>query len=204
MKVIFNETFNRSDYASASDGAAALGRMEAIMTALKPDGYHIVSPEPATYEDLLLAHNESHIANIQKNYAVDLGLGSHNIANLIQEKINKMLNIPSIQTACTTSQDMPNKKAEEEAVNGYALMKKYGFHQMRHAFGFLKELISFSIAKLERHIELCRETGPELTPTYDIEPYDTEGFEAIMRNGSKANYMRDDHTLRNTGKAFLY
>ncbi|MBW1706831.1 MAG: trimethylamine methyltransferase family protein [Deltaproteobacteria bacterium] len=144
------------------------------------------------------------IANIQKNYAVDLGLVSHNIANLIQEKINKMLNIPSIQTACTTSQDMPNKKAEEEAINGYALMKKYGFHQMRHAFGFLKELISFSLTKLERHIELCRETTPELAPTYDIEPYDTEGFEVIMRNGSKANYMRDDHTLRNTGKSFLY
>ncbi|MBW2616643.1 MAG: trimethylamine methyltransferase family protein, partial [Deltaproteobacteria bacterium] len=144
------------------------------------------------------------IANIQKNYAVDLGLVSHNIANLIQEKINKMLNIPSIQTACTTSQDMPNKKAEEEAINGYALMKKYGFHQMRHAFGFLNELISFSIAKLERHIELCRETKPELAPDYDIEPYDTEGFEVIMRNGSKANYMRDDHTLRNTGKSFLY
>ena len=135
---------------------------------------------------------------------MDLGLVSHNIANLIQEKINKMLNIPSIQTACTTSQDMPNKKAEEEAINGYALMKKYGFHQMRHAFGFLNELISFSIAKLERHIELCRETKPELAPTYDIEPYDTEGFEVIMRNGSKANYMWDDHTLRNTGKSFLY
>ena len=144
------------------------------------------------------------IANIQKNYAVDLGLISHNIANLIQEKINKMLNIPSIQTACTTSQDVPNKKAEEEAINGYALMKKYGFHQMRHAFGFLNELISFSIAKLERHIELCRETKPELAPAYDIEPYDTEGFEVIMRNGSKANYMRDDHTLKNTGKSFLY
>ena len=144
------------------------------------------------------------IANIQKNYAVDLGLVSHNIANLIQEKINKMLNLPSIQTACTTSQHMPNKKAEEEAVNGYALMKKHGFHQMRHSFGFLNELISFSIAKLERHIELCRETMPEVAPSYDLEPYDTEGFEVIMRNGSKPNYMRDDHTLRNTGKAFLY
>jgi trimethylamine:corrinoid methyltransferase-like protein len=143
------------------------------------------------------------IANIQKNYSVDLGLVSHNIANLIQEKINKMLNIPSIQTACTTSQDRPNKKAEEEAVNGYALMKKYGFHQMRHAFGFLNELISFSITKLERHIELCRETKSETAPAYDIEPYDTEGFEVIMRNGSKANYMRDDHTLKNTGKSFL-
>jgi trimethylamine--corrinoid protein Co-methyltransferase len=143
------------------------------------------------------------IANIQKNYAVDLGLVSHNIANLIQEKINKMLNIPSIQTACTTNQDEPNKKAEEDAVNGYALMKKNGFHQMRHAFGFLKELISFSIAKLERHIELCRETSPVQVPNYEIDPYDPEGFEVIMRNGSKANYMQDDHTLKNTGKYFL-
>ncbi|MCJ7810058.1 MAG: trimethylamine methyltransferase family protein, partial [Desulfobulbaceae bacterium] len=34
------------------------------------------------------------IANIQKNYAVDLGLKAHNIANLIQEKVNKELDIP--------------------------------------------------------------------------------------------------------------
>ena len=83
-------------------------------------------------------------------------------------------------------------------------MKKYGFHQMRHAFGFLKELISFSVAKLERHITICRETGPDQAPDIDLEPYDTEGLEAIKRNGSQANYMRDDHTLKNTGKAFLY
>lgn len=143
------------------------------------------------------------IANIQKNYAVDLGLISHNIANLLTEKVNKMLGIPSIQTACTTSQDRPNRRAEEDAIRGYALMKKYGFHQMRHAFGFLRELISFSIAKLERHIELCRETGVEQAPEFDVDPYDTEGLEAIKRNGSQANYMRDDHTLKNTGKVFL-
>ncbi|MBW2194866.1 MAG: trimethylamine--corrinoid methyltransferase, partial [Deltaproteobacteria bacterium] len=41
-------------------------------------------------------------------------------------------------------------------------------------------------------------------PDYELEPYDPEGLEAIKRNGSKANYMRDDHTLKNTGKAFLY
>jgi trimethylamine:corrinoid methyltransferase-like protein len=143
------------------------------------------------------------IANIQKNYAVDLGLMSHNIANLLQEKINKRLEIPSIQTACTTSQERPNKQAEEDAVKGFALMKKYGFHQMRHAFGFLKELISFSIAKLERHIDLCRETGPDQSSAISIDPYDPEGFEVIRRNGSKANYMRDDHTLKHTGVAFL-
>jgi len=143
------------------------------------------------------------IANIQKNYSVDLGMVSHNIANLLLEKINKKLNIPSIQTACTTNQEKPNEKSEKDAINGYALMKKYGFHQMRHAFGFLKELVSFSIAKLEKHIVLCKETIPDQAPDYEIEPYDPEGFDAIKRNSSQPNYMRDDHTLKNTGKAFL-
>jgi len=144
------------------------------------------------------------IANIRRNYAVDLGLISHNAANLLQEKVNELLRIPSIQTGCTTSQASPNGKAEEEGKTGFALMKKHGFHQMRHAFGFLSELISFSIGKLERHICLCRETGPEDAPFYEMDPYDPEGLEAIRRNGSGANYMRDDHTLKNTGKCFLH
>ena len=143
------------------------------------------------------------IANIGKKYALDLGLVSHNIANLLMEKVNKMLDIPSIQTACTTSQDSPNNRAEEDAVIGYAIMKKYGFHQMRHAFGFLKELISFSISKLQRHIELCQDTSPDQAPEFEIDPYDEEGFDVIKRNGGMANYMRDDHTLKHTDKAFL-
>ena len=143
------------------------------------------------------------IASIKDNYAVNLGLTSFNIANLIMEKVNKRLDLPSIQTACTTSQEHPNEIAEKEAVNGYALMKKYGFHQMRHSFGFLKELVSFSIAKLERHIELCRQTTPDQAPDYQMEAYDPEGLDAVMRNGSQANYMRDNHTVKNTGKTFL-
>ncbi|MCF8087090.1 MAG: trimethylamine methyltransferase family protein [Desulfotignum sp.] len=143
------------------------------------------------------------IASIKDNYAVNLGLISFNIANLIMEKVNQRLNLPSIQTACTTSQAHPNEIAEKEAVNGYALMKKYGFHQMRHSFGFLKELVSFSIAKLERHIDLCRETTPDQAPAYQVDDYDPEGVAVIMRNGSQANYMRENHTVRNTGKVFL-
>lgn len=142
------------------------------------------------------------IANIQKNYAVDLGMVSHNVANLLQEKINRKLGLPSIQTACTTSQDHPNKRAEQDAINGFSVMKKYGFHQMRHCFGFLRELISFSIAKLEKHIHLCRETTPEHAPDLRIEPYDEEGFDCIARNSSNPNFMRDDHTLKYTGRAF--
>ncbi|MBU2550588.1 MAG: trimethylamine methyltransferase family protein [Proteobacteria bacterium] len=142
------------------------------------------------------------IANIGKNYAVDLGLVSHNVANLLQEKVNRRLDLPSIQTACTTNQAHPGEKAEQEAVAGFAMMKKYGFHQMRHAFGFLKELISFSITKLERHVELCRRTTADQTPNVELEPYDPEGLEAIARNGSQANYMRDDHTVKHTGMSF--
>ncbi len=143
------------------------------------------------------------IASIQKKYAVDMGLMSLNVANLLMEKVNKRLNIPSIQTACTTSQEHPNEISEEEAIRGYALLKHHGFHQIRHAFGFLKELVSFSIAKLERHVQLCAETAP--ADNY-VEPvvYDAEGYDVIVRNGSQANYMGDAHTLKNTGVEFLY
>ncbi len=142
------------------------------------------------------------IANIGNNYAVDLGLMSHNLANLLMEKVNKQFDIPSIQTACTTSEADPTPKAEQDAAKGYALMKRYGFHQMRHSFGFLKELISFSIAKLEKCIEVCRETGPYDLPIEKI-PYDPEGVEAAIRNGGNANYMRDDHTLKHMSTSFL-
>jgi len=65
VKVVFHERFKRSDY--TSNGASVPGRMESIMTALKTDGYIVVSPEPASFDDLLLAHTQMHIANIQKD-----------------------------------------------------------------------------------------------------------------------------------------
>ena len=185
-------------------GLSAPYSMSGLLTLTHAEGLFGIALAQLVNPGVMVVHaGLPSIANIQKNYAVDLGLLSHNIANLLQEKLNKLLEIPSIQTACTTSQDRPNRQAEEEAARGYALMKKYGFHQMRHAFGFLKELISFSLAKLERHIALCRETSPEQAPALNLDPYDPEGFDVIRRNGSQANYMRDDHTLKNTGKAFL-
>lgn len=185
-------------------GLSAPYSMSGLLTLTHAEGLFGITLAQLVHPGIVVVHaGLPSIANIQKNYAVDLGLLSHNIANLLQEKLNKRLDIPSIQTACTTSQDRPNRQAEEEAMRGYALMKKYGFHQMRHAFGFLRELISFSIAKLERHITLCRETGPEQASALNLDPYDPEGFDVIRRNGSQANYMRDDHTLKNTGKVFL-
>jgi trimethylamine:corrinoid methyltransferase-like protein len=143
------------------------------------------------------------IANIQKNYAVDIGLVAHTMANLLMDKICENLDLPSIHSACGTNEDRPTERSEADAVAGFAILKKYGFHQMRHAFGFLKELVSFSVAKLERHIELCAETTADQAPEYAVEPYDAKGAEVISRNGSQPNYMRDDHTLQNIDRNFL-
>ncbi len=178
--------------------------MSGLLTLTHAEGLFGITLTQLVNPGLMVVHaGLPSIANVQKNYAVDLGLISHNIANLLQEKLNKRLQIPSIQTACTTSQEHPDKRAEEDAIIGFGMMKKYGFHQMRHSFGFLKELLSFSIDKLERHIELCRATGPDKCPEFDLEAYDPDGFEAIKRNSSQPNYMRDDHTLKYIGKSFL-
>ncbi len=144
------------------------------------------------------------IANVNKKYAVDLGLVSHNVANLLLSHLYKRLDLPSIHSAATTHEEHPSLKAESDAVAAYGLMKKYGFTQMRHAFGFLKELVSFSIVKLERHIELCAETGPEQAPDYCFEEWDDQTFEVIQRNSSTPNYRCDEHTLKNMGRQFCY
>ena len=186
-------------------GLSAPYSMSGLVTLTHAEGLFGITLAQLVNPGLTVVHaGLPSIANIQKNYAVDLGLVSHNVANLLQEKLNERLGIPSIQTACTTSEEHPGSRAERDGRNGFAMTKRYGFHQMRHAFGFLKELLSFSIGKLERHIELCQVTGPEQCPPFEIDPYDPEGFEAIRRNGSRPNYMRDDHTLKNVGRVFLH
>ena len=142
------------------------------------------------------------IANIEKNYAVDLGHPAHHLANLLMEKVNRRLGLPSIQSTGTTNAEKPGPQAAADAAYAYALLKTYGFHQMRHAFGFLKDLVSFSIGKLLHHIELCADTSPGRFPALVVEPFDEQGLAAIQRNGSRPNYMRDDHTLNYMGRSF--
>jgi len=63
MKVVFDQKFYSTDY--ASDSAAAPGRMEAIMDVLGTGHYDMVSPKPAQYGDLLLAHSRSRISEVK-------------------------------------------------------------------------------------------------------------------------------------------
>jgi len=142
------------------------------------------------------------IANIEKNYAVDLGHPAHHLANLLMEKVNRRLGLPSIQSAGTTNAAKPGAQAEADAVYAFSLLKTHGFHQMRHAFGFLKDLVSFSIGKLLHHIELCAASRPGQFPAPAVEAFDDQGLAAIQRNAGRPNYMRDDHTLSRLGRSF--
>ncbi len=142
------------------------------------------------------------IANIEKNYAVDLGHPAHHLANLLMEKVNRRLGLPSIQSSGTTNAEKPDPRAEADAAYAFALLKTYGFHQMRHAFGFLKDLVSFSIGKLLHHIELCADTQPAQFLNPVVESFDDQGLAAIQRNASNPNYMRDDHTLNQMDRSF--
>ncbi len=142
------------------------------------------------------------IANIEQNYAVDLGHPAHHLVNLLMEKVNRRLGLPSIQSTGTTNAEKPGPQAEADAAHAFALLKTYGFHQMRHAFGFLKDLVSFSIGKLLHHIELCAHIQPGRLPEPVVEPFDDQGLAAIQRNASSPNYMRDDHTLNHMNRSF--
>ena len=84
-----------------------------------------------------------------------------------------------------------------------AIFKRYGCHMIRHAFGFTKDLTALSFEKLERTAAIFAETTADDAPPATWPTYDQEAVEVIARNSSQANYMQDDHTLRNVGKAFV-
>ncbi|MCK5721019.1 MAG: hypothetical protein KAI84_00645, partial [Gammaproteobacteria bacterium] len=68
MKIVFHENYG-VDY--ASDGASVPGRMESIMDVLvENDRYKVISPQPASYEDILRAHSPAYAASTKKDPAV--------------------------------------------------------------------------------------------------------------------------------------
>ena len=64
MKIVFHDKYYTSDY--SFDPAASVGRLDGIMSIInsKKDEYEIITPEPATDEDILRAHTKNHIKNI--------------------------------------------------------------------------------------------------------------------------------------------
>lgn len=66
MKIVFHEAFYGSDY--AADGAAAPGRLEAIMNVLTAEkDTEILTPASASEEDILRAHSPAYLAEVKND-----------------------------------------------------------------------------------------------------------------------------------------
>ena len=66
MKIVFHEKYYNSEY--AWDPAASPGRLEGIMDILSSyEKNDIINPKPATKEDILRAHTQRHLQNIERD-----------------------------------------------------------------------------------------------------------------------------------------
>jgi len=141
------------------------------------------------------------IADPRFQYNPNYGLRSHFVLNLLQSHLNMMLDLPTCQSACTTNEEHLTERALGDARIGQALCKKYGFHMIRHAFGFLRHLVDFSFAKLAKAIRIAEEVTPADAPEIEMPAYDALGMISIKRTGL-GMYLEDSLTTANIGKAF--
>lgn len=142
------------------------------------------------------------IADPRFDYNPNYGLKSHNLLNILMAHLNLILDIPTFQSGATTNEEHPTRKALEDARNGQALGLKYGFHMMRHPFGFLRHLIDFSFDKLEKTLRIAEEVTPDDAPEVEMPTYDERGMASIQRIGL-GMYMDDPLTTANIGKVFV-
>jgi trimethylamine:corrinoid methyltransferase-like protein len=142
------------------------------------------------------------IADPRIEYNPNYGLVSHNFLNILMSHLNLMLDLPTFQSGGTTHEEHPTERAFADARMGRALWLKYGFHMMRHSFAFLRYLIDFSIAKLEKAAEQAEAVTPDDAPEVEKPIYDERGMESIQRIGL-GMYMEDPLTTANLGKIFV-
>jgi trimethylamine:corrinoid methyltransferase-like protein len=142
------------------------------------------------------------IADPRFEYNPNYGLRGHFVLNLLMAHLNMILDLPTCQSACTTNEEHLTQQALEDARIGLAFCKKYGFHMMRHVFGFLRHLVDFSFAKFEQAIQIAEEVTAEEAPAFEMPSYDERGMASIQRVGL-GMYMDDSLTTANIGKVFV-
>ncbi len=142
------------------------------------------------------------VADPRIEYNPNYGLISHNLLNILMAHLNLMLDIPTFQSGGTTHEEHVTEKALVDSRIGQALCLKYGVHMIRHPFAFLRYLIDFSFAKLEKALEMAEEITPADAPEVEMPLYDERGMEAVTRRGL-GMYMDDELTTANLGKVFV-
>jgi trimethylamine:corrinoid methyltransferase-like protein len=142
------------------------------------------------------------IADPRIDYNPNYGLVSHNLLNILMTHLNLMLDLPAFQSAATTHEEHLTERAYVDAKMGQALCMKYGFHMIRHPFAFLRYLIDFSFAKLEKAIEISEHVTPEEAPEVEMPAYDERGMDSLQNIGL-GMYMEDSLTTANLGRIFV-
>lgn len=142
------------------------------------------------------------IADTRIEYNPNYGLKSHNLVNILMAHLNLMLDIPTFQSGGTTHEEHVTEKAFADARAGQAMCLKYGVHMIRHPFAFLRYLIDFSFAKLEKAVRIAEDVTPADAPEVEMPVYDERGMEAVRRRGL-GMYMDDELTTANLGKIFV-
>ena len=143
------------------------------------------------------------IADPRFDYNPNYGLRSHFLLNILQAHLNLILNIPTFQSIATTNEEHLTPRALDDARIGQAMAKKFGFHMMRHPFGFLRHLIDFSFLKLEKAIKTAESVTPDDAPEIEMPTYDERGMQSIQRIGL-GMYMDDPLTTANIGRVFIH
>ena len=142
------------------------------------------------------------IADPRLDYNPNYGIKSHFMLNILMAHLNMILDIPTFQSAGTTHEEHPTDKAYEDSRVGQALCKKYGVHMIRHPFAFLRYLVDFSIAKLEKAAGEAEFVTVADAPETDLPVYDPRGLES-MQNIGLGMYMNDPLTTANLGRIFV-
>lgn len=142
------------------------------------------------------------VADPRFDYNPNYGLRSHFLLNILQTHLNMILDIPTFQSIATTNEEHPSQRAMDDARIGQAMALKYGFHMMRHPFGFLRHLVDFSFFKLEEAIKIAESVTSDDAPDIKMPTYDERSMESIQRIGL-GMYMDDPLTTANVGKIFV-
>lgn len=113
---------------------------------------------------------------------LQLGSVAHNMANYLVAYTARLLDIPSIQSGCTV--DGPAHRTEilgtdYQTVRAMLLWEDLfeGWHMLRHTYGFLGELASFSFEKAEDDIMALQH----------IQSLDDGGITAVLANNVRLN-----------------
>ncbi len=128
-----------------------------------------------------------------KNPRLKIGTVVHNFVNYLVAYTARLLDIASIQSGCTMEGGLHEKTTLEtdyETVRGMLLWESMfeGWHMIRHCYGFVSDLITFSFEKAEADINAL----------HHIQGLDENGILAILANNIKLNrdYNRAEEIYR--------